>query len=388
MQYSATSDAGSEISELENIIEGCMEKKRDKEGEFIKHYQAEIFKSVVEALNAQISILIDNISYLKEESSNKNNMINHLMGIITTFQINQPDEQSTINSSYINSTYSNKESEINKNTSQNTVISDIFTSHNTSISETYNQSFEDASVHSTPDNDRINIDRGFNDILCSRYNNNLMENNKQRPNETTYNEYTANDVMTNSVRFNSDIYHTKDFHAHKSKEYRNNNINSWNNGTVLIASDSMLNKIDERRLSKHMNVKVRCFPGSTIQDMYNYLAPLLRKQPSYLILHVSTNNCTIKQLDVIVNELLHLKRFIEMQLPSCTVVLSEPTIRTDNIAAANCVKEVCKMLRSVNVYLLENSNVEAKHLGRGGLHLNEYGTKRMALNLITFLRNL
>ena len=38
--------------------------------------------------------------------------------------------------------------------------------------------------------------------------------------------------------------------------------------------------------------------------------------------------------------------------------------------------------------MLNNCNIEAKHLGKGGHHLNEHGTERMALNPITFLRNL
>ena len=156
----------------------------------------------------------------------------------------------------------------------------------------------------------------------------------------------------------------------------------------MIASDSILNKIDERRISKHTNVKVRSFPGSTICDMYNYLTPLLYKEPSYVILHVSTNDCVNKPPDVVVNELMHLKKFIETKLTNCTVILSEPVIRTDKLSAANNIQKVCKMLRFLNIYIMDNSNIEAKHLGRGGLHLNEYGTKRMALNLITLLRNL
>ena len=34
--------------------------------------------------------------------------------------------------------------------------------------------------------------------------------------------------------------------------------------------------------------------------------------------------------------------------------------------------------------MLNNCNIEAKHLGEGGLHLNEHGTNRMALNLFIY----
>ena len=70
------------------------------DGEFIKTYQSVIFKSVVDALNQQIALLIEHKDYLEEELRNQNNHISHLMGIITTSQINQSfNTQTTINTS-------------------------------------------------------------------------------------------------------------------------------------------------------------------------------------------------------------------------------------------------------------------------------------------------
>ena len=101
------------------------------------------------------------------------------------------------------------------------------------------------------------------------------------------------------------------------------------------------------------------------------------------------NDCVTKWWDVVVDELLNLKKFIEMQLPECTVIISEPVICTDAVVAVNNVREVSKILSCLNIYMLKptteiNCNTEAKKLGKGGLHLNEHGTKRMA---ITFLQN-
>jgi hypothetical protein len=45
--------------------------------------------------------------------------------------------------------------------------------------------------------------------------------------------------------------------------------------TILVASDSICNQIDEKRLSKKYTVKVRAFSGASINDMYWYLHPLL-----------------------------------------------------------------------------------------------------------------
>ena len=45
-----------------------------------------------------------------------------------------------------------------------------------------------------------------------------------------------------------------------------------------------------------------------------------------------------------------------------------------------------KILRSLKLHMLDDSNIEEKPLSNRGLHLNDYGTRWMALNIIT-LRN-
>ena len=57
------------------------------------------------------------------------------------------------------------------------------------------------------------------------------------------------------------------------RDYRN----IWPANTVLITGDSLLNEIDENRLSKKFNVKVRCQRGANIADMYDHIKPYLRK---------------------------------------------------------------------------------------------------------------
>ena len=59
----------------------------------------------------------------------------------------------------------------------------------------------------------------------------------------------------------------------------------------LIAGDSMINGINEKRISTDFkSVKVRCFRGATIDDMSFNLIPLLGKKPAPLDLHVETNH--------------------------------------------------------------------------------------------------
>ena len=57
---------------------------------------------------------------------------------------------------------------------------------------------------------------------------------------------------------------------------------------VLIAGDSMVNQLDENRLSRqNVEVKVRYWGGCIIEDMYSNLDPILLKDSyDYVILHV------------------------------------------------------------------------------------------------------
>ena len=55
----------------------------------------------------------------------------------------------------------------------------------------------------------------------------------------------------------------------------------WPINTILIAGDSMINGIDEKRLSKkNSNVKNRSFNGALVEYMFYNLVPLMRKKPS------------------------------------------------------------------------------------------------------------
>ena len=77
----------------------------------------------------------------------------------------------------------------------------------------------------------------------------------------------------------------------------------WKKGTCAIAGDSMLNGIDERRISKTHPVKVRFFPGARIKNMHHYLIPILDKKPEPLILHIETNYAANSSHQQIVNDL-------------------------------------------------------------------------------------
>ena len=116
-------------------------------------------------------------------------------------------------------------------------------------------------------------------------------------------------------------------------------MNAVATGIVLIASDSIVGGFDDKRLGRKNKVKVRCFPGATINNVLLF-ETIIREKPDYIILHVSTT--ITKTLEVILNELMEL--IFEKTLPSCIIIISEPTIRLDSAKASLLIKHINEKL--------------------------------------------
>lgn len=89
--------------------------------------------------------------------------------------------------------------------------------------------------------------------------------------------------------------------------------------------DSIVSGLRESKTSLRRNIKVHSFPGLRIQDMYNYLVPLLRKQPDKIILHVGTNDVPYIKADEMLQELGKLENLIWERLPSVKTFMSALT---------------------------------------------------------------
>ena len=53
-------------------------------------------------------------------------------------------------------------------------------------------------------------------------------------------------------------------------------------------------------------MKVRSFPGACIDDMFDVLQPLLKKNPTNIILHISSNDAPQKSAEQIITEMMNL----------------------------------------------------------------------------------
>ena len=120
--------------------------------------------------------------------------------------------------------------------------------------------------------------------------------------------------------------------------------------------------------------------------MNHLLMPIIAKRPDHLILHVGTNDVATNTSIKIIDDLLRLKCNILKQLPNCRVLVSRPTVRTDNGKANLSLRNVNRHLEILNLECIENDNISAQHLGRKRLHLNSKGKGRLALNFLNQIR--
>ena len=121
--------------------------------------------------------------------------------------------------------------------------------------------------------------------------------------------------------------------------------------------------------------------------MYDYIKPLFKKNPDNFILHVGTNDAPKSTSRAILDNMLSLESFIEKTLPKSKVCISNSVKRADNGKATLTVNKVNEHLSALQLYIVDNSNINVTGLNRGGLHLNKTGTGKLAVNFIKKIKS-
>ena len=100
----------------------------------------------------------------------------------------------------------------------------------------------------------------------------------------------------------------------------------------VIIDDSIVKGLDQHKLSRStkQNVGVRCFQGATIQDMRDYLKPILRRNPDSITLHGGTNDTNHNKAKKIMNDIDSLCQEIKDTNPEIEIILLGLTTREDN----------------------------------------------------------
>ena len=124
--------------------------------------------------------------------------------------------------------------------------------------------------------------------------------------------------------------------------------------------------IKEQLSRKGHIVKVYNFRGATVDNMKHYIIPLLSEEPSFLIIHTGTNDAPYLTSLKISDNLLMPKYFINDNLPNCKVVISTPTLHTDDGKAALTESQLTNPLLQLDIDIIDNRNINARNLSNKG----------------------
>ena len=180
---------------------------------------------------------------------------------------------------------------------------------------------------------------------------------------------------------------TEHIPAQKKSEGKVEETHTWRKGTTLIMGDSILSQICEDKLCKKGTIKVRYFPGAKFEDFYHYAFPLINKKPDCMVLLMGTNNAPYCTPEKMVDQILGLKSFILQKLPTCEIIISTTTLRTDNTTANNRNNLFVNYLKKLNIKLILYDNIEKKHLNYRGLHLRMSGVMKLSENLVKSIQS-
>ena len=144
----------------------------------------------------------------------------------------------------------------------------------------------------------------------------------------------------------------------------------------MIVGDSMIKHLNGREVSRDNSVKIRCHPGTTTDDIIDYVRPTARKKPDMIITHTGTNDIQNK-----VNTLQKARKVIatikEIDVNSEIQIAFSSVIHRDDQDFEEEIKENSRKLENLcrgKWVKFSNNNIDGSYLNRSKLHLNKKGT--------------
>ena len=113
-----------------------------------------------------------------------------------------------------------------------------------------------------------------------------------------------------------------DRNRNRNRQANNDGNAAQNKEKVLIVGDSMTKFIKPNKLSSKHHVQSYSFAGAKIEDMNDFVKPLLRRRPDKVIVHVGTNNVKDENPKLVKAKIGELVDTIRNEQPSAKIVLS------------------------------------------------------------------
>ena len=120
--------------------------------------------------------------------------------------------------------------------------------------------------------------------------------------------------------------------------------------------------------------------------MEHYLIPIIQKKPSNIILHFGTNDANNLPLRTALDNLLKLKALVKVSSLTCRGFISTLTLRTDDGKAQITVRQLTKHILQLKIDTINNNNINVRHLGGKGLHLNQSGSNLLSKNFVNAIQ--
>ena len=219
------------------------------------------------------------------------------------------------------------------------------------------------------------------DTNCVSRSNNL---NKTIFNINTSNSFEALNTLTET---NSDESVMESKTNDDFKKQKNNSQRSYRTSCVLttsIGKDIQAHKMRQGLVKQNDKCYVKSFNGATINDMKYHVIPSLQHENDLYILHCGSNDLrSEKTPEIIANEITNLAKF--MKTVKNDVMISGILERADRYnEKGKKVNVFLQSLCSQNKFMfVDNNNIKStRHLNGSGLHLNNEGTVTFANNLL------
>ena len=166
-------------------------------------------------------------------------------------------------------------------------------------------------------------------------------------------------------------------------ELSNNTTPAWKKGTTLIVGDSILSGLKESNMLQKELIKVRTYPGVTIEQMKFFVVLHVEKKPDTIIIHVRTNNAPHSSSYEMVHEIQSLGNFILKYLPSARITILTLVLLVNKAKTNDINKAFTELVKESTIDYISNEkikgdyisheNIKESYIDEYGLHINRDG---------------
>ena len=194
-------------------------------------------------------------------------------------------------------------------------------------------------------------------------------------------------VITDCDKNKDDIaIHGNTNNKEANESINNNNTcrvktKAWRKGACLVTGHSMLGHKDETRMSRKIKGSIFCCSKNR---RHVSVTCAIAREKCRITLYFMLDY----EASAIFKKILKVKEFIKLWVPNCKVIISRPIKRHGNGNASRVIKEVIAQFQKLTIDMVGNENIEKKRLGKRRFHLNGFGLKKFAQNLIAGIREL